>query len=192
MRILILINRIFWIFISFFEKLYWYSWRIEQKRRFQKIGKGVYIDRHCHFTNESISIGNDVYIGKYCIFQSTKSKIIIGSHVMFGPGVSIHGGNHRTDLVGRYMKSIQLKEKLPENDKDVIISDDVWIGANAIILTGVTIGQGSIIGAGSIVSKSVPDYTVLVGNKPQRTYERWDSQNIDKHLKLIEKSLHEK
>ncbi len=192
MKILTLLNQFFWVIISFFEKLYWFSWRIEQKRQFHKIGKNVYIDRHCHFTNQSISIGDDVFIGKSCIFQSTKSQIIIGNKVMFGPGVSIHGGNHRTDLVGRYMKSITLDEKLPENDMDVVISDDVWIGANAIILTGVTIGQGSVIGAGSVVTKNVPAYTILVGSQPQKIFERWDRENIEKHLKLIDQRGDEK
>src|ERR1700739_4026978 len=174
-----------WMFISFFERSYWFLWRSEQKRKFKRIGKNVHIDRFCHFIHKAISIGDDVYIGRGCVFQSTSSEIIIGDHVMFGPGVSIHGGNHRTDLIGRYMKSIKLNEKLPKNDQDVIISDDVWIGANAIILPGVTIGEGSVIGAGSVISKSVPAYTIVVGSKRQKSFERWSKENIKMHLKLI-------
>jgi len=103
---------------------------------------------------------------------------------MFGPNVSIHGGDHRKDLIGVYMKDISTNDKLPENDRDVVIGDDVWIGSNAIILKGVNIGEGSIIGAGSIVTKSIPPYTIIVGNKLQRSFPRWSKDQIEKH-KLI-------
>jgi len=106
---------------------------------------------------------------------------------MFGPNVSIHGGNHRTDLIGRYMIDIRLDEKLPENDQDVVIEDDVWVGANAIILKGVTIGQGSIIGAGTIVYKSIPPYTIVVSNISQKIKERWSPEQIIQHKKQLKK-----
>ena len=67
---------------------------------------------------------------------------------MFGPNVTIITGNHRTDIIGKTMISVTINEKLPENDENVVINDDVWIGANAIILKGVTIGKGSVVGAG--------------------------------------------
>lgn len=177
--------KILWSVFSIIEKTYWFAWRNVQKQKLLACGKNVFISRHCHLTNETISIGNDVYIGQGCRFQSTLSKITIGNHVMFGPNVSIHGGNHRTDLIGVYMKDISLNDKLPENDQDVIISDDVWVGANAIILKGVTIGEGSIVGAGSIVTTDVPPYTIIVGSKPQKTFQRWDSNKIEQHKKII-------
>ncbi len=172
---------VLWKVISFLSGIYWFLWRKDQFRRFNSIGSDVHISRNCYFSCESISIGNHVYIGPHGFFQSDKSKIKIGNHVMFGPNVSIHGGNHRTDVIGRYMIDIRLDEKLPENDQDVVIENDVWVGANAIILKGVTIGQGSIIGAGTIVSKSVPPYSIVIGNKPQRIVERWTPEQIIQH-----------
>ena len=81
---------------------------------------------------------------------------------MRAPGVVIRGA-HRYDLVGKTMIEVTEDERLPENDQDVIIEDDVWIGQNAIILKGVRVGEGSIIGAGSLVTKDVPLYTIHVG-----------------------------
>ena len=180
--------RVIWFFFSFFEKVYWTAWREIQKQRFIRCGNNVSIGRGCYFTNATISIGEDVYIGPGCRFQSTKSKILIGNHVMFGPDVSVHGGNHRIDIIGRYMKDITLEDKLPENDLEIVISDDVWIGAGAIILNGVNIGKGSIIGAGSVITRAVPPYTIVVGSRPQQTFQRFDTEQILKHLQLINHS----
>ena len=174
-----------WFVISSIERIYWLVWRNVQIQKFKQCGKKVFIDRYCHFTCETISIGDDVYIGQGCRFQSTGSKIFIGSHVMFGPDVSIHGGDHRIDLVGRFIKEIKLVEKKPINDQDVIIEDDVWIGGGAIILKGVIIGEGSVIGAGSVVTRNVLPYTILVGSKSQKEFERWSQEEITRHKNLI-------
>ena len=180
-----LICRIIWPLISVFEKGYWYIRRNLQKQSFIKCGTGVHIGRHCHFTSSTIILGNDVYIGEGCRFQATLSKIIIGNHIMFGPDVTIHGGNHRIDVVGRYMKEIGLGDKRPEDDADVIIEDDVWIGGGAIILKGVHVGEGAVIGAGSVITKSVPPYTVTTGGRLQSNRERWNSETVDLHRQLL-------
>ena len=106
---------------------------------------------------------------------------------MFGPEVSIHGGNHRTDLVGRFMIDIKMDEKLPENDQDIIIEDDVWIGTKAIILKGVTVGEGSIVGAGTVVFKDVPAYSIITGSHVQKIRKRWSKYEIDRHKEIINK-----
>ncbi len=118
---------------------------------------------------------------------ATKSDIYIGNHVMFGSNVMIRGGNHRTDVLGKYMIDIGLDEKLPENDRDVVIHDDVWIGCNVTILAGVEIGNGSVIGAGSVVTKSVPPYTFHVGVHPTKEWRRFTDDEIAEHEKLLYK-----
>lgn len=131
------------------------------KKQFKNCGKNVYISQGCVFTQKNISLGDNVYFGPNCIIQSAHGEIKIGNHVMFGPGVNVHGGNHKFDNVNCYMDEIK---KEPGEDPTLIIEDDVWIGANAIILAGVRIGRGSVIGAGSIVTKEVEPYSVVVGN----------------------------
>jgi hypothetical protein len=85
---------------------------------------------------------------------------------MFGPNVIVTGGNHNTSLLGRFMYDVQ--EKRPEDDQDVIIEDDVWVGSSAVILKGVRVGRGSIVAAGAVVNRDVLPYTV-VGGVPARS-----------------------
>ena len=109
---------------------------------------------------ENISFGSHVYIGPRAVFLAAKAKISIGDYVMFGPEVMIITGNHRMDVVGEYMYNVC--EKLPENDQDVVIEKDCWIGARSIILKGVTIGEGSVVAAGAVVLKDVPPYSIYI------------------------------
>jgi acetyltransferase-like isoleucine patch superfamily enzyme len=143
------------IFI-FFEKKYIIL-------RFLKSGNNLKIGNNCRFIGD-ISVADNVFIGSNCVFQSTHGKIIIGNNVMFGPGVHIHGGDHKI----KYDKNNNRYEahKSHLEDGSILIEDDVWIGANVIILKKVKIGKGSIIGAGTIVSFDVPPFSKVYGAKP--------------------------
>lgn len=152
---------------------------------FKKCGKNVTFGVNCNFSYSNIILGNDVYIGPGATFNSAISTIKIGNKIMFGPNVTIMGGDHRFNVVGKYMFDVH--EKLPSNDKDVIIEDDVWVGSNVIILKGVTIGEGSIIGAGSIVVKDIPPYSVYVGSPPLKLMSRWDEKNVNLHRQNLKK-----
>lgn len=137
------------------------------------------------YGNENIFIGDNVHIGQGSLFMSPIGKIKIKSNVMFGPNVTIITGNHRIDVVGKYM--VDVHEKLPDNDQDVIIEDDVWVGANVTILKGVTIGKGSVIGACSLVTKDVAPYTVYVGTPGIKTWRRFDDDIIKKHEEFLQR-----
>jgi acetyltransferase-like isoleucine patch superfamily enzyme len=101
---------------------------------FKKHGKNITIGRKCHFNGIGhISLGNRVTLGYESVFLCTIAHVIIGDDVMFGPRVTIITGDHRTDIIGRTMKSITDKEKLPANDQDIVIEGDNWICANAVI-----------------------------------------------------------
>lgn len=157
-----------------------------QKTLFKSCGNSVIIDSGCRFFGyENISIGNNVYINVNAVFMTTESEIHIGNYVMFGANVCIVTGDHRTDVVGKYM--MEVCDKLPENDLPVTICDDVWIGSNATVLKGVTIGRGSVIGAGSVVTKDVPPYSVCVGNPAAVIRRRFDEKTAAKHEELIGK-----
>lgn len=159
-----------------------------KQSKFARIGSNVYIADGWIFTYENVLIGDDVYIGPNAVFQSTYGKILIGNHVMFGPGVNIHGGSHKINEIGRLLK--HSSEKQIGDDGIVIIEDDCWIGANAIILSNVTISKGTVIGAGSIVTKDIPPYTIYTGVPNQKIRERFSDEELDKHLKIFgEKSL---
>ena len=111
--------------------------------------------------------------------------IYIGNHVLLGPNVTIIGGDHRIDLVGRFIDTVSDDEKLSENDRDVHICDDVWIGGNVTILKGVTIGEGAVIGSGSVITKDVSPYTIHVGIHEPYEKARFTQDEIVKHKQLL-------
>lgn len=142
------------------RKLNAHAVRAYQLSKFKSVGSGVKLCEGGAFTYRTITIGSDVFIGRNCCFQSEHGTIAIGDHVMFGPGVNIHGGNHDIALGPTTMKS---RTKKFGDDGEVRIGNDVWIGANAIILAGVTIGDGAVIAAGAVVTKDVPPLAIVGG-----------------------------
>lgn len=175
----------FWKLHYYTERLYQFLLVLLYRQRFGAFGSDFHFDPKGSYTFESIYCGNHVSLGSNAHIIATRSKILIGNHVMFGPDVMIHGGNHRIDIVGRYMDTITELEKRPEDDKDVIIEDDVWIGSRAIILHGVTLGRGCIVAAGSVVTKNVPPYAIVGGMPAKVIKYRWDEQTSAKHELLI-------
>lgn len=149
-----------------------------KKSAFGKCGKGVALGRGFRmYGAKNIHMGNDVGIGEGALFMCTKAKIIVGDHTMFGPQVTVITGGHRYDIQGRVMKSIGEDEKRPEDDQDVIFEGDNWIGANVTILRGVTIGEGAIVAAGAVVTKTVPPYTIVGGCPARVIKNRFDEKN---------------
>lgn len=130
---------------------------------FKSCGKSVRIGEHCNLNYKNISIGNHVSIGNNAYFMCAMANIIIGDHVMFGPNVTMTTGSHRVDVMDRYMDELTNADKLPENDKDIVFVGDNWVGANAIILKGVTVHKGAVIAAGALVTKDVPEYAIVGG-----------------------------
>ena len=169
-----------------FQRIYNKIYTPLYRKKMLKCGENVYFTPYNSiFTYESMSVGNNVFIGYNADFVATKSQIIIGDHVIFGPHVSIRGGDHRFDIPGRLIYSIGDDEKLPENDSDIIFEGDNWIGMNSTILKGVTIGYGSVIAAGSVVTKSIPPYSVAGGVPARVIRQRFSEQELALHKKLI-------
>jgi len=159
-----------------------------QKLQFNRIGKNVTIGHHCSFSYKNITIGNNVSIGDYASFISTISKIEIGNYVLIGPNVTIRGGNHRYDLIGKYIFEITENEKLSIHDGNVIIEDDVWIGCNCTILKGVVVGRGSVIGAATVLRHDVPPYSVVIGNPSRLIKMRFSNNQIEEHENKLSKN----
>jgi len=132
---------------------------------FGSYGNSFWFDPDGLYSYKNIHVGDNVNFGIKPIILAEKSEIHVGSGVMFGPEVVVVGGGHNVSAVGRFM--IDVKEKTGNEDLGVIIDDDVWVGARAVILRGVTVGRGAVVGAGAVVTKSVPAYAV-VGGSPAR------------------------
>ncbi|WBB71735.1 DapH/DapD/GlmU-related protein [Micromonospora sp. WMMD1128] len=124
-------------------------------------------------------------LGHRPVIMAARSRIRIGDNVMFGPEVTIRGGNHRIDCVGVPMKNIAKGPGDEHLDRGVVIGDDVWVGTRAIILHGVTIGRGAVIGAGAVVSRSVPPYAIVAGAPARVIRLRWPIDTILAHERAL-------
>jgi acetyltransferase-like isoleucine patch superfamily enzyme len=123
------------------------------------LGNDIIISRNCviQAKTATVTIGNSTDIGCNTVITSS-GGISIGSSVLIAGNCYIGGGRYRTDRVDIPMMEQGLYTKGP-----VIIGNDVWLGAGAIVLDGVQIGQGCVVGAGAVVTKNLPDYAIAVG-----------------------------
>ena len=159
------------------------------KKRMGACGHNVFITpSNSIITYESMYVGNNVHIAYHADFVATKSKIIIGDNVVFGPHVSIRGGDHRMNIIGKFITDVGDDNKLPENDQDVIFEGDNWIGMNSTILKGVTIGRGSIVAAGSVVNKSTLPYSIVGGVPAKVLKMRFTPEEIIEHERILYKN----
>lgn len=146
-----------WLHLIKIVNYYNYS-HVEPMRRL-RIGSDYRVSPDVNFSNEqNIAIGERVSIGSRCFLWAgpDKGRIVIGDDVLFGPEVIITAANYR------FNDGAPVTKQLME-EGDVIVGADVWIGARAIILPGVTIGNGAIIGAGALVRCDVPPFSIAVG-----------------------------
>jgi acetyltransferase-like isoleucine patch superfamily enzyme len=115
-------------------------------------GKGLVV-------GDNSSIGPHAYVG-------CSGKITIGKNVMFGPKCSLFAENHNFSDKENTIKSQGV------NQKGITVEDDCWIGSNVVILDGVTIGKGSVIGAGTLITKSVPEGSIVMDKRHKNISDR--------------------
>ncbi len=119
-----------------------------------------------NITNGELYFGKNIFINRNVSFN-VHSKVLLGNNVIIGENVCIYDHDH---LVSLNVK----KRRRNFNVRNVIIGNNVWIGSNVVILKGVEIGDGSIISAGSIVTKNIPEKSILLQKKDnliKRIYE---------------------
>lgn len=124
--------------------------------------------------NKSIFIGENVIIGDYCHIEGYKN-LVIGDNVLIASRVYISDTSH-----GTYKEDAHVSPYIPPNNRklfssSVVIKDNVWIGENVCVLPGVTIGKGCVVGANSVVTKNIPDYSIVVG-VPARVIKYYDQK----------------
>jgi len=108
---------------------------------------------YCDYGN-NITLGKDVFFNFNCVILDV-APVTLGNNVWCGPNVQIYTAQHPLDAVKRRTEELGIP---------IIIGNDVWIGGGAIICPGVTIGDRAVIGAGSVVTKDVPEGMVVAGN----------------------------
>lgn len=126
------------------------------QKMFKDVGKNVWIepDFRCEF-GKNITIEDNVYINFGCVILDC-AEVKIGANTLLGPNIGIYPVNHSIDAEERTQGGCY--------GKPIRIGKNVWLGGDVKILAGVTIGNNSIIGTGSIVTKDIPSNVISVGN----------------------------
>jgi maltose O-acetyltransferase len=109
---------------------------------------------YCSY-GQNIYLGDHVYLNVLCTILDC-NEVRIGHHVMIGPAVQIYTAAH--------LLQVEARIRGREIAKPVVIEDNVWLGGSAILLPGVTVGRNAVVGAGAVVTRSVPANTVVAGN----------------------------
>ncbi|WP_282133262.1 CatB-related O-acetyltransferase [Cellulophaga baltica] len=156
-------------------KMSWYRKKFGLKNvdtTFYMGGKGV--------ISRDLVANKYVFIGANCIIPP---KVTIGKYTMFAANVSILGGDHIFNNPERPI-IFSGRPDMPETN----IGEDVWIGANACIMAGIEIGNGAIIAAGSIVTKSIKPYSIYGGNPAKLIRMRFNEEEMELHQKMLQKT----
>jgi len=144
------------------------------------------------FKSRKFVVGKYTYGSPNVIFENSESNLYIGNFCSIAGGVTIFlGGNHRTDWITTFPFS-SFQDKFPQSNNikghpstkgDVVIGNDVWIGLNAVIMSGVTIGNGAVVATSSVVTKNIGPYEIWGGNPSILIGKRFDEEKIE----LLEK-----
>lgn len=157
------------ILAVFYNKL---LYRPYVRSRIKHVGRNFRLGYSSEFLRpELFRVGNNFFTGPHCYFDTNQfSPVRIGDDVMFGPYCKLIGGNHDYS----YAKGPLADHRFPRpQQREIVIENGVWIGANAVILTGAHIGEGSVIGAMGLVNHRIPPYTVAVGVPAKRLFTRF-------------------
>lgn len=145
--------------------------------RLSQSGKGFYCGHHVTILSNMLKVGDYVFIGSYSWIAS---KTKIGNFTMLASKVSIVGGDHGKAVVG-----VPMEFSGREDQKPVVIGDDVWIGHGVIVLHGVNIGNGAIVAAGAVVTKDVPFYAIVGGIPAKVIGWRFEEPQREVHEKML-------
>lgn len=156
-----------------------------------KIYKRVSSINYNYSSDKRVRIGQYTYGLRFStiLLYSKDDRIDIGSYCSIGPGVKIiAGGEHNYKLISSFPLKSYLVTKDPETDTlsngAVVIGNDVWVGANTIILSGVTIGDGVVIAAGSVITKDIPPYAIVAGVPAKVIDYRFEANMIDSLMEI--------
>jgi acetyltransferase-like isoleucine patch superfamily enzyme len=170
------------------KHIWQYIYRLYAIRKNVTIGKNLHVGvGTILWAPHKLIVADDVYVGKYCTIECDGR---IGCGVMLGNNVGLIGRyDHDFRQIGKMVrKSPWIGEASycgPGLGLVLVIEDDVWVGYGSIILTGVRIGRGAIIAAGSVVTKDVEPYAICAGNPATRMAWRFTRDQIAEHERLI-------
>jgi acetyltransferase-like isoleucine patch superfamily enzyme len=148
------------VYAGLFRIVHWYNRTHVSQRRLLRCGKGVRLSPMLALANAArITLGDRTRVGDHVHLWAgdREGRIIIGKDCLIGPGTFVTASDYSLDPEQTIKSQIT-------RERDIVIGDDVWIGAACIITAGVEIGDGAVIGAGSVVRRSVPAAAIVAGN----------------------------
>jgi acetyltransferase-like isoleucine patch superfamily enzyme len=141
-----------------------------------------YLSKYCSL-HRSLQMGAYGYIGPHSVVPS---GVTMGNYVMIGPELLITGADHRFDEPG-----VAVIFSGRPDPRDVVIEDDVWIGARVTLIKGVRVGRGAVIAAGAVVTKDVQPYTIAGGVPARPIRQRFDETEREEHDAYLAQPPHE-
>lgn len=149
------------------------------KKRFACLGDGTKINPTAFIEKKkNISIGRHSFVGKQChISVADPATLVIGDYVGISPYVKILAGDRNLSVVGKHFMEV-----IDGQNKSIRIEQDVMVGIEAMILKGVTLGEGAVIGAKALVTKDVLPFSIAVGNPARMVKLRFAIDDIQAHM----------
>ena len=148
-------------------------------------GSNTIIEKPCYFDSPNgVYLHENVKVRHNCkIINSTTEKVVVKKYSVLAPGCTIISNSHRSTVgIPHFLLGAS---HINDKSADVIIEEDVWIGANVTIMAGVIIGRGAVVGACSCVTKSVPPYAVVVGTPAKIVKKKFTFEDTVEHERKL-------
>jgi acetyltransferase-like isoleucine patch superfamily enzyme len=165
------------------------------RKRWRRLNEHNFTAAKNIFNISKVVVGNNSY-GALEVYSwlNNNDKLYIGSYVSISSDVKfIIDGNHNTSYLTTFPFEAILFDEITDSNVvgkgSISIGDDVWIGMNSMILSGVNVGQGAVIGAGSVVAKDIPPYAIVAGNPAKIVKYRFPQGIVEKLIKLDFKKI---
>lgn len=167
------------------------------KLKWKKLNKHNYTTVSRIFDTDIVEVGKYTY-GRLEVhtYGNKNERLKIGNYVSIASGVKfLLGGNHYYNTISTYPFKVRILGEKTESytNGPIVVEDDAWIGTDTIILSGVKIGKGAVIAAGSVITKDVPPYSIVGGNPSKVIKYRFNEQIINRlediNLSLIDEKL---
>ena len=156
-----------------------------RKSIFGKIGKTTIVTPPIFIVGaKNVFLGEHTSLACGSFISAPKGRLIVKDNCSIAENLTVHTGNHAR-IVGKFVTDINSTNKPEGYDQDVIIENDVWIGCNVTLLSGVHIGRGATVAAGAVVNKDVPPYSIVGGVPAKFIKFYWSVEEIIAHEKSL-------